>query len=227
MMQSFTRHLPIATALLLALLLLRWPTIDLWFSALFYHPETGFFLRDRVWAVFIYHATNGVTLIALLGLLTALLLPLLPAIRARWQPPLQRAQLLYLLFALLLGPGLLVNEVLKNHWDRARPSQVTEFGGGAQFTPPLLPADECAENCSFVSGHAAMGFILLAIGYATGRRRRWLLLALVVGGVIGMVRIVQGGHFLSDVIFSFYAVWGSSALLYRSMQRWLSPNAPI
>jgi hypothetical protein len=33
--------------------------------------------------------------------------------------------------ALILGPGLLVNAVFKDHWDRPRPREVKQFGGGA------------------------------------------------------------------------------------------------
>ena len=43
-----------------------------------------------------------------------------------------------MLFLLLLGPGLLVNVVLKdNSTGRARPSQVLEFGGSHQFSSPF------------------------------------------------------------------------------------------
>ena len=54
-------------------------------------------------------------------------------------------------------------------------------------------------------------------------RRRWFLIGLVSGAVIGAGRIMQGGHFLSDVIFAFYTVWLSCELVawidHRRLQR--------
>ena len=84
----------------------------------------------------------------------------LPARRAARLDPLDLAARLHLggsledaglgLAALLLGPGWVVNEALKNHWGRARPEQVSDFGGAQRFTPALQPADQCVKNCSFV-----------------------------------------------------------------------------
>ena len=65
----------------------------------------------------------------------------------------------FLLLSLALGPGLLVNTVLKDHWGRARPAQIDGIRRRSQhFTPALVPADQCARNCSFPAGHPAIGF---------------------------------------------------------------------
>jgi lipid A 4'-phosphatase len=61
---------------------------------------------------------------------------------------------------------LLANTLLKDHWGRARPTQIEAFGGLQRFTPAPLPAAECERNCAFVSGHAALGFSLVAFGFA-------------------------------------------------------------
>jgi lipid A 4'-phosphatase len=110
----------------------------------------------------------------------------------------------YLALSLALGPGLLVNTVFKDHWHRARPSQIVEFGGSLHFTPVLQLADQCATNCSFSSGHGALGFwpVALALLAPLSRRRAAVAAALAFGAFVGMVRIAQGGHFLSDVVFS-------------------------
>jgi lipid A 4'-phosphatase len=39
------------------------------------------------------------------------------------------------------------------------------------------------------------------------RRRKFLLMGMVAGAGIGAVRVAQGGHFFSDVVFSGWAVW--------------------
>src|SRR5262249_32010680 len=42
---------------------------------------------------------------------------------------------LFLIVSLALGPGLLVNAVLKEGWARPRPGMVTQFGGNYTFMP--------------------------------------------------------------------------------------------
>ena len=73
--------------------------------------------------------------------------------------------------ALLVGPGLIVSG-LKEVTTRARPFHVTEFEGSKKFTPAFVVADQCNDNCAFVSGHASDG-IFLATLMLIDRRRRW------------------------------------------------------
>ncbi len=94
--------------------------------------------------------------------------------------------------------------------------QIEAFGGPHHFTPAPLPAAECPRNCSFVSGHAALGFSLVAFALLLPpgpRRRRGIGAALAFGGVVGLARIAQGAHFLSDVVFAGLLVFGTTALL--------------
>ena len=72
----------------------------------------------------------------------------------------------------LLASQLLAHGVLKENWGRARPVQVSQFGGEASFTPPWQPTSECRRNCSFVSGHAGTGFALITLGALAAPRRR-------------------------------------------------------
>jgi lipid A 4'-phosphatase len=44
-------------------------------------------------------------------------------------------------------------------------------------------------------------------------------LAIIFGNLVGLARIVQGGHFLSDIIFSAIVVMGVNILLYNWMFR--------
>jgi lipid A 4'-phosphatase len=118
---------------------------------------------------------------------------------------------------LALGPGLVVNTILKDHWGRARPHQILVFGGDAHFTPAVLMADQCARNCSFPSGHAALGFWLVAVAMVVPPRWRCLAMgcALAIGALVGAMRIAQGAHFLSDVIAAALIVVGINCLLGR------------
>ena len=149
-------------------------------------------------------------------LAAALTLSLLATV-ARRQPllGLDRKQWLFLVLAMGLGPGLMVNQVLKDNWQRARPFQIKEFDGGQRFSPPLVISDQCHHNCSFVSGEAASGFYLTAFAYVARRRRRELFWAgMATGAVAGFVRIGQGAHFLSDVFFAGVLILGLTAALH-------------
>ena len=112
--------------------------------------------------------------------------------------------------SLVLGPAVVVNSVLKEHWDRARPRELQDFGGSKQFTPAWVKSNQCDRNCAFTSGHAAAGFSFIAL-YFVARSPLWLWLSLACGGLIGWTRIAVGAHFLSDVVFSFFLVYLISA----------------
>jgi lipid A 4'-phosphatase len=189
-------------AIVAGLLFMALPGLDLWVSGLFWRPGSGFFLRD--WGPFrtIYDSVPIITWTMVLGLL---LLGLVVWISGRSIGPFDRRTIPFLLLSIAIGPGLLTNTVLKDHWGRARPNQVMEFGGSKSFTPVLQPSDQCDHNCSFPSGHGAMAFSLVGLGFlpATRRRRQWVTgAALGFGGLVSLVRIGQGGHFLSDNIFA-------------------------
>lgn len=123
---------------------------------------------------------------------------------------------LFLAACLIVGPGLVANVILKDHWGRARPAQTVEFGGSKKFTPPLIPSDQCDRNCSFVAGEPSMMYAtVFAAAFLLPTIGRGLLVAGVgMGLVSGMVRISQGGHFLSDVIFAGVTMALTVAVLY-------------
>jgi lipid A 4'-phosphatase len=204
-------------AVLVASLALFWlaPGIDTFVSGLFYDPQHGFTLA--AWPPL--HALQGsirwitwtILLIAAIGVAW---LRLTGRPLARFD----RNALIFLVAALAIGPGILVNTVLKDHWGRARPYQIEAFGGSHQFTPAPLPADQCARNCSFVSGHAALGFSLVAFVFLmpAGRLRNLAFAAaLAFGALVGLGRIAAGHHFLSDVVDAGLIVVATSWLLHR------------
>jgi lipid A 4'-phosphatase len=197
-------------------LFLAYPDLDLRFSALFYQADLGFIYRDLPWVQAIYRLFAWLQIPILIVLVSGLLAGVWISAWGR-----QRAALWFLLLSLLLGPGLVVNEALKNHWGRARPVHVTEFGGAARYSPPLQISDQCDDNCSMSSGHAALGFYPMALGWVLWRQRRiWWLLGGLSGAMVGLGRILQGGHFLSDVLVSAAVVW----LVCDLLSRWLLPR---
>ena len=69
---------------------------------------------------------------------------------------------IFLIATLALGPGLLTNVVLKDHWHRARPIDVQQFGGTGHFTPWWDPRGDCPDNCSFIAGEPSGAFWTMA-----------------------------------------------------------------
>lgn len=125
----------------------------------------------------------------------------------------------FLALALIIGPGLLVNAVLKEHYGRPRPREVVEFGGDRQFLPLGEPTFD-GRGKSFPSGHASMGFFWFVPGlYFWSRRRRmawgFFGLALLHGGLMGFGRLAQGAHWPSDILWSAGIVYLSSWILDR------------
>ncbi len=200
------------SALALAGLFLAFPGLDLLAAGLFHDPLRGFAGRGVPLLEWLHDQVGVLAWSACLALLAGLALASRSARAATWLP--RRRVMAYLALVLLLGPGLTVNVLFKDQWGRARPSQVTEFGGDGRFTPAWVVSDQCHHNCSFVCGDASVGFSLLA-GAFLARRRRWFVLGLLAGGGLGLMRMAQGGHFLSDVVFSFYAVLAVAWLLHR------------
>lgn len=128
---------------------------------------------------------------------------------------------LFLTLALILGPGLLINAVLKDHWGRPRPRQVIDYGGTQTFRPYYHPnfAHQPEPSKSFPCGHCSTGYYFLALGLI-GRRLNnkklsyWgFTLGILWGSVLGIVRMAQGGHFFSDVIMSALLIWLLSLIL--------------
>jgi membrane-associated PAP2 superfamily phosphatase len=118
---------------------------------------------------------------------------------------------------IVLGPGLLVNGVLKPNFARPKPGEIREFGGYHEFQP-VGHIGASKVNRSFPSGHAAMGFALMAPAFALFPAKKiwalgFLTLGCVTGAFIGTVRISQGGHFLSDVVWSLATVYFSGLFM--------------
>ena len=117
---------------------------------------------------------------------------------------LAQARCWFMIAVLIVGPGVVTNLILKDNVGRARPRDVIEFGGNKMFTPPLTVAHECPRNCSFVSGEASSMFAaFFALALLLPQYRLALLAtALSTGLLAGIVRMVQGAHFLSDILFA-------------------------
>lgn len=112
----------------------------------------------------------------------------------------------FILLSLILGPGLVVNVIFKDNAGRPRPSQTVDFGGSAEYHPPLT-LGERGVGKSFPSGHSSMGFVFATFWFIWRRRRPLLAhsalaFSLGAGLLLGLQRINSGSHFPSDVLWS-------------------------
>jgi len=197
-----------------------WPGLDLWVSGLFFASKTGFDgfasggwnqLRLAIWRL-----SELVLALSILAYLTQLLVPF-PLLRAT------RRLTGFTALLYLLGPGLLIDVLLKPLWGRARPAQVTEFGGTLAFSPPHVLSHQCTSNCSFVAGEVAGAVALAVVLFLVLDRLKSRIslshqriaqgLILLVPLFVGVQRIAAGRHFLSDVLLSTIFVLLCAVLL--------------
>ena len=117
--------------------------------------------------------------------------------------------LAFLAITLALGPGLLVNVLIKEHSHRPRPFQTRDFGGPWEFRPFGHFDGECVTDCSFVSGETSSAAWSLAPALLTPPPWRAAIIgaSLLFTLVMGMERIAYGGHYLSDVAFGALINW--------------------
>ncbi|MBZ4683372.1 MAG: phosphoesterase PA-phosphatase related [Fusobacteriales bacterium] len=152
---------------------------------------------------------------------------------------------LFVFLYMLVGSGIIVNAIFKEYWGRPRPRQIVEFGGEANYIPPVkkgkLVLSEKSEKMletkqgavgwdkfrdlykikgkynSFPAGHASVGFFMMfPFFYVKKRKTRlfWLYFGIIYGLIMGIGRNIQGGHFLSDVIWAGFMMYFTGIAFY-------------
>lgn len=221
--RNSVQNLPVVWPLLAALVfscLIRVFDLDRKCAALFYDSISHRWPFERIEPLrsFYYFGRFPPAILALTGLIVALFAGRLK----RWNPFATTDEFrrvgLFLALMYLIGPGLLIEAGLKSYWGRPRPVQCEEFGGEMTYVPVGAWSDQNPINSSFPSGHAAAAFYFISLGMiATPKRpvrQRWLFAAgLGFGIAMGFTRIVQGGHFLSDILWAGVLVYLVGALL--------------
>jgi lipid A 4'-phosphatase len=130
-----------------------------------------------------------------------------------------RLAMAFLVLAGILGPGIVVNWGFKDHWQRARPYQVENFGGTQQFTRAAVMTDQCNNNCSFVSGHVACGAFFASLMLIHRRRKvAWAVAGSVSILVIGFARMSDMAHWFSDVLWAYPITLVTCWLTWKTLQ---------
>lgn len=192
------------------------PQLDLAVARYFWTLEDGFFLGNvgvfRVLYVVFAKISVPIAILLSLYLLAGVVFGRSNAARFGGFFVRYRVDAIFLLLLLVLG-ALVIEGFFKEVWGRARPRDILELGGSLEFSPAWVISGQCAKNCSFMSGHASFGFYFMALGWVM-RNKLWLLPGFILGVALSLTRIVQGGHFLSDTILTFFVVY--------LMAQWLS-----
>lgn len=204
--------------LIAAIAFAAWPGLDLAASALFHQPG-GLFVAVG-WAFYHVRRTGDFApfvicfAMSAVGILKSLGLYRFPAPSLRG--------VIFLVVSFTLGPGLLVNVGLKDHWHRPRPGQIVEFGGKATFQPFYRFDGGCHANCSFVSGEVASAAWTLAPALLAPPPLRTAAVAasFVFALAMSLLRIAAGGHFLSDAVFAILF----TALVVLLLERLIRPT---
>lgn len=198
----------------LSLYFVALPGVDMAISALF-HSQAGFALSHDPVLRALRKSSSWVMGLMLLGLIVTVVAAV---IRNPRKLSVGGRRALVLIAGLALGSGLVVNGVLKSMWGRARPIQIEQFGGDADFTRAWQVSDQCLSNCSFVSGEgssAAWMVAVVAVMTPPGLRTWVLPLVGAYGMALSINRIAFGGHFLSDILLS----WALMALVVAALVR--------
>jgi len=185
--------------------------LDLQAAALFYHPENPADVWPErhwwLWRLLFDYAFPFTVVSGTLALLVYLLGHFHENTRR------YRRQALYILLVIVIGPGLVVNLIVKDHWGRPRPMHVTQFGGEFTYIPPVKIGP--TSDKSFVCGHCSVGYSFFAVYFlAKNYKFLYFFLTLFLAWTMGFTRMTSGGHFLSDILWSGYLVFLVAFLLY-------------
>ncbi|MFP4474775.1 MAG: phosphatase PAP2 family protein [Desulfatibacillaceae bacterium] len=133
-----------------------------------------------------------------------------------------RRYALLVVLTTVIGSGVFVNSLLKPYWGRPRPEQTAQFNGHWEYRTPFSPGIP-GKGRSFPSGHASMGFAFVSLVFWHRRSRAAAYAGGAVtagyGGMVGAARIVQGAHFLTDVLWSFGVMTLTAGVLYYFVLR--------
>jgi membrane-associated phospholipid phosphatase len=173
--------------------------VDLFLAGLFYDPAADRFIGQTSRTAAMLRDHGFVAVSTCIGIVTLASTRFLP-----WRlPSVRRRTAIFLTLSLLLGPGLLVNGILKEHWGRPRPIDVVQFGGAKAYADWWQPDGACERNCSFVSGEGATAAWMFGPAMIVPAPWRGLALAAAAAftAAMGGLRMAAGAHFFTDVVF--------------------------
>ncbi|MFZ4762819.1 MAG: phosphatase PAP2 family protein [Alphaproteobacteria bacterium] len=197
------------TALLIsAMVFVLRPSMDLAVAHLFYNQQTHLFVDENSKLGLFFHRgfNNWLTRLVILFIVGCWL----GAIFIKQKRPQLKNLALYLTVSIGMAAGVVCNLIFKDNWGRARPRDITQFGGSKEFSPAWMIANQCDNNCAFYSGHASIVFSLLAFALLIKKpiaRSIAIFLVFALGCIASYFRLSRGAHFLSDAVTAWLMSW--------------------
>ena len=200
-----------------ALFLTVGPSLDIYISELFYFDNNKFFLQN-------YDLLSKAfrEFFLPLILIYVLILPIVGVYfkieKIFFGYKFNFREIFLIWLSQIISVLLFVNLIFKNLWGRARPDDILELGGKDFFTPWYKLSSACDTNCSFVSGDASVGFSIIVLYFIT-KNTYFIYCSIISGFVLGLIRIIAGGHFLSDILFAGLVVIVLNLILFRFLKK--------
>ena len=194
------------------------PSLDLYISGLFYFGKSQFALQSFDLVSILFR-----DILLPLILIYILILPIVGRFirieKIFFNYKFSLREIILLWGSQIISVLIFVNLVLKNFWGRGRPNDVIELGGKEIFTPWYEISNACETNCSFVSGDASVGFSIIIL-YLITTKTIFLYASFIAGLVLGLIRIMAGGHFLSDVFFAGFFILILNMILFELYKKY-------
>lgn len=216
-----TRQKKILTDLFLLALIMLIVSCIFWFSNLDIYLQSLFFKQSEGWFLKDYFLFDGIykygPYLSFLNFFAAIILLLLSYFIDYFKK--YRKSLIFIILFLTIGSGLIVNCLFKDHWGRPRPRELIQFGGEYRFIHHWVMGP-IRKNSSFPSGHASTAFFMI-FPYFINREKKALLTlipGILYGLMMGIIRMAQGGHFASDVIYAGFFMYLTGLLIFYSLR---------
>mgnify|MGYP001197580884 CR=1 FL=1 len=213
--------------LLISFYLAAFPQADIQFSRLFYHGDKQFMIKHYLTGESYYYEflirRVALPFLVCFILIFPIFLKIVPVLGNFFKNLFFKITDIVFIYLSAILLGVFVNIVLKIGWGRARPNDISEFGGDKIFTPWIQISDQCATNCSFVSGDASAGFFFACL-YIINKNKNYFYFSVFAGLLFGFMRIGAGAHFLSDILMSFIIVnllLKIFHIIYYSFLKWI------
>jgi membrane-associated PAP2 superfamily phosphatase len=210
----------IATIAIIAIsICVRLFDLDIQIAHLFYDPEKGFFLEGTLLERIVKKSIDIAVIISLVFYLGYFMSATF------FKKGRKQSRLAITLFlSLVIGPGLIVNDIFKENWGRPRPYRTLEFGG-IHEPKQLLEYNWGNYGDSFPSGHAAFPLAFLVLAFAARDRNNRRLAVRLATGIglwyiaVAVARVVAGKHHFSDVLWagyiSYMVAWFAHQLILK------------
>ena len=180
-------------------LLFSFVDIDPVLTSLFYLGDKAW-VGEVEWVEFLYqYGTIPANFLGVLSIIALLRLPF------RRRKKVVLSIFLGYLLCWIIGPGLIVNVLLKSEFQRPRPYETVMFGGDKEYSSPM---EIGGGGESLASGHASAGFVLtffFFVFYRLGKPATAYTIyfsAWLLGLLLSYARISTGNHFLSDILIA-------------------------